>query len=144
MRSPVSTGFLFSTGVLDYKLFVVNFTTMLRGANVLFKDYLKEEAPVIPIDRRQGRSSKLDEQRNELLIHRYHYHRTKKYDGKTISFESLISTVAAEFFLSEFRLTTILQQNNPALRQINKKWKDEPFEKMCRAFAKDWPHLVWA
>ena len=115
----------------------------LRGANILFKDYYAEEAPVISIDRRKGRSQELNDKRNNCLLHRYHYHRTKKLEGKRISYESLVATVADEFFISPTTVTEVMIDLSTSLSALNTKWPldmNNQFGKHCE---KIWPHLVW-
>lgn len=115
----------------------------LRGANILFKEFYAEEAPVISIERRKGRSNELNEKRNDCLMHRYHYHRTKKIDGKRISYESLLETVAAEFFLSPQTVVDVMIDMAPRLSALNTQWpldRNPQFAKHCE---KKWMHLVW-
>lgn len=114
-----------------------------RGANLLFKDFFTEETPVIPIDRKKGRSPQLIEKRNDLLVHRYHFHRTKKIDGKKISYDSLVETVADEFFLSIDTVIDLMIDQHGKLSALNAEWpmdKNSPFGKFCE---KKWKHLVW-
>ena len=114
-----------------------------RGANTLFRDFIIEEAPVIPIDRRKGRSSQLIEQRNECLVHRYHYHRTRLIEGKTISYNSLVKIVANEFWLSKDTVVDLMIDNHAALKTLNAEYPAELHNSFVKFCGKKWLHLVW-
>lgn len=116
---------------------------MQRGANILFKDFFTDEAPVISINRRKGRSSELIEQRNDCLVHRYHYHRTRKLEGKTISYQSLVETVAAEFFLSKETVVDLMIDQHSTLTSLNKEYPADRHQHFTKVCSRKWLHLVW-
>lgn len=105
---------------------------MPRGAT-LFNDFFTE--PQTELRMVKGRSEKLNNRRNELLLNRYYFY-GKFFDNK-LSYTFIIGKVADEFFLSPVTVPQIVEDNLEVLAQIK---KSQP---ALKTFKDKWPHLVW-
>jgi len=102
----------------------------MRGStffNNLFND--KKSPSVV----RRGRSSILVQKRNELLLLRYYFY--GNFTDKRYS--AIMSTLSAEFFLSESRVYTIVNENTQLLHEII---DAKPTLAKIRA---KFPHINW-
>lgn len=113
-----------------------------RGSLTLFREIFETPDPVEE-NKRKGRSSSLNDLRNECLIHRYYWHGRLEYDGKRISYNSLLKTLADEFFLSPMTIPEIVNANLPQLAAIKRLWHDKDMSSLQRHLARKYPHLVW-
>lgn len=101
------------------------------GTLTLFKDIFVPVAP--PTKQRKGRSKELFQKRNECLVDRYWYYgRTseKRYDV-------ILKTLSGEFFLSEYTIAEIINDNYVLLKKVNEKKPEKSY------FSRKWTHLVW-
>lgn len=113
-----------------------------RGSLTLFADIF--EQPLInPTDKRKGRSSSLNDRRNECLLDRYYWHGRLEIDGKRISYNSLLRTISDEFFLSTVTIPEIVQDNLESLIALKHRFASLDITTVQRQMQKKWPHLVW-
>lgn len=116
----------------------------MRGAQVFTQTLFPPERCKELSFKTSGRDADLIEQRNLLLLHRYYWHGTKEIaPGIRMSFESVIECLKKEFFLSERRITDIVEANADVIRSIRKAHMNMRPADIIRKFAKTWPHLTW-
>lgn len=112
-------------------LYLRNLHTDMRGQQ-LFQDLF--ELPKEPITGPgKGRNGELDEQRNDLLLHRYYF-----YGHFTdLRYHKIMRRMNREFFLSERRLLDVIQAHTAKLHDI----------RQCQPSLMDlqrkWPHFIW-
>lgn len=106
----------------------------VRGATTLFENvFYADEAPVVQMVPRKGRSTERDAQRNECLIDRYYFTGRES----KCAFHILINQMADQFFISPSTVSNVIQANYSQLATLK---KDSPAKGY---FQKKWPHLVW-
>lgn len=116
----------------------------MRGANIAYKNLFNEpdEAPVISIEKVQGRNPDLNNRRNECLLDRYYF--LLRFKGFDYKYEAIVRDVAAAFFISKTMCSKVIIDNTDVLADIKKQWKNEPIDKLAKHLAAKWQHLNWA
>ena len=115
-----------------------------RGSLTLFKEVFQAPPTTTQTEKRKGRSSSLHDKRNECLLDRYYWHGRREIEpGKTMSYDSLLRTIAEEFFLSKSTVPEVVDVNYDTLIAIKKEWADKPQLALQKYFMKKWPHFVW-
>lgn len=105
----------------------------MRGQQSIFADIL----PPIIKEKHSGigRSKTLNARRNTKLIYRYYYY--AQLQPKRLDYSQIISDIAHEFDLSDFRLIIIYQENHTELKEVfAAKPQKKELEKM-------YPYLCW-
>jgi hypothetical protein len=105
----------------------------VRGATTLFAGIFYDEAPVVTMKPRKGRSDELNALRNECLVSRYYYTGRESKRAYTL----LIREIAEQFFISPVTVSEVIQDNYSLLIGLKKENPGKAY------FMKKWPHLVW-
>ena len=107
---------------------------MSRGSSKLFNNFFeKPTSTTVTTTQKKGRSAALDSLRNNLIVDRYYFYGTfteKRY-------AVILDRLCEEFFLSESRITAILNKNYDTLLQL----KEEAPAKS--AFKRKWSFYNW-
>jgi hypothetical protein len=111
-----------------------------RGTLVLFRDL--QEPTTLRVEETKGRSAKLIAERDECLVHRYHYylHFAPEVHGHSakLNYDSILLILQREFFInSEYTIPQILRECYQRLHELKQTKPDKSY------FKKRWPHLVW-
>lgn len=101
----------------------------MRGSHTFKELFSQQETPRSG----KGRNAVLVADRDHLLIARYFFYGTYT----SLRFESIIKNISGEFFLSERRVSDIVEANISTLKQLR---AEPPSIKDLRA---KWPHLSW-
>lgn len=104
---------------------------MPRGSRKLFNDFDKS---VVEKENAKGRSKYLIKKRNAALIHRYYFH-TSFFNNR---YETIITKLTEEFFLSPITIPEILSDNYDALSHIK---KEKPSISQLK---ENYPHFNWS
>lgn len=105
---------------------------MQRGSRTLFTEIFAD-APSL-VTEGMGRNSDLLDRRNECLIDRYVYY----YYATGWNYPILLKAIATDFFLTERRVTDVLQICRVSLSKARSK-------KATKAeLEKKWPQMSWA
>jgi hypothetical protein len=106
---------------------------MSRGSSKLFNNFFEKSSASPVTTKKKGRSAALDSLRNNLIVDRYYFYGTFTEKRYAVILERLCE----EFFLSESRVTAILNNNYEKLIQI----KEEAPAKS--AFKRKWHFYNW-
>lgn len=102
----------------------------MRGKKSLFDDSIKiEKSPRLT----QGRNKELLSKRNNALIARYYVYTTMT----KMRYDSIISILVEEFFLSGYTIAKVLSENYGLLKEIKLK------SPTIQSLKKTLPHFNW-
>lgn len=68
----------------------------------------------------------------ELIVARYYFYTSQNY-----AYDTVLTKLAEEFFLSTGRIATILQENTEQIKSLRKQQPKSSW------FAARWVHLIW-
>ncbi len=105
----------------------------MRGST-LFADIAYSE-PALAEKQSKGRSSDLIAKRNELLVDRFFYYKSRRYD-----YVYILELLSNEFFLAESTIPQILEKPNNQVYYRRLRMEQPEI----KTFKIKWPHLLWA
>lgn len=108
---------------------------VLRGSQSIYNAYLFEQpnTPPLRVVERKGRSERLKNLQNELIVSRYYYY--IKIIRK--NYPDTLEALETEMFLAPLTITRIIQANHALMKSMA---KDCPG---VAHFKKKYPWLVW-
>ncbi|MCH5690022.1 hypothetical protein LWM68_40855 [Niabella sp. W65] len=117
----------------------------MRGSQTFATLFAEAPAPELKPLPRNGRDAELVESRNILLLHRYYWHSTREIEQGAVrmSFDSVVTSLSAEFFISKRRITDIIEANTHIVMQIRKEHSTMRPTEIARKFSRTWHWLNW-